>query len=232
MIPISRVQLDSDLAENLVRRSATLRNSSTNDARRAWRNANVERAGIRGALRGMAAGIERCMYCCDSRGTDIDHFEPIAHSPQRTFDWCNHMLACSTCNSNAKRDQFPRDERGMSLLVDPSTEDPFDHLRLTFATGRYEPASNKGQVTIEVFDLNRPDLRYGRELAFLECRIILNSYLDFVSSGDADQATSIRALLKKRPFADVTYAMQRSADLPGAPIVLGGVEVIEALKRL
>jgi uncharacterized protein (TIGR02646 family) len=209
-----------------------LMNSSAETARRAWKGADFERAGIRGALRGMAAGIERCMYCCDSRGTDIDHFEPLARSPKRTFDWYNHLLACSSCNSNSKRDQFPCDERGMSLLIDPSAEDPFDHLRLIFATGRYVPESNKGRATIEVFDLNRPDLRYGRELAFLECRLILTGYLDLISSGETDQATSIRTLLKKRPFADVTHAMQRSADRPNAVIVLGGVKVVEALKCL
>jgi uncharacterized protein (TIGR02646 family) len=232
MIPIARAQLDSHLAERLKRRSAVISSSTCDDARRVWRSADVERAGIRGALRGMAAGIERCMYCCDSRGTDIDHFEPIAQNPQRTFDWYNHMLACSSCNSNAKRDQFPRDEHGTSLLIDPSAEDPFDHLSLTFATGRYKPESNRGRVTIEVFDLNRPDLRYGRELAFQECRIILKHYLEIITSGDAGQATDIRALLKKRPFADVTYAMQRIADRPRAPEVLGGGEVVEALKHL
>lgn len=46
-------------------------------------------------LRQMAPGLERCMYCGDNQGTDIDHFEPLARNPLRTFDWLNHLLACS-----------------------------------------------------------------------------------------------------------------------------------------
>lgn len=66
------------------------------------------RPGVLAALTGMAPGHQRCMYCGDSQGTDIDHFEPKSQAPLRTFDWTNYLLACSYCNSNQKRDLFPR----------------------------------------------------------------------------------------------------------------------------
>lgn len=55
---------------------------------------------------------ERCMYCGDNQGTDVDHFEPLSLAPLRTFDWPNHLLACSLCNSHYKRHLFPCDEDG------------------------------------------------------------------------------------------------------------------------
>ncbi|QMU74236.1 hypothetical protein GXP74_34325 [Streptacidiphilus sp. P02-A3a] len=92
----------------------------------------------------MAPGLSRCMYCGDSEGTDIDHFRPIASDPLGTFRWTNHLLACSHCNSNMKRDRYPRDSSGACLLVDPCVDDPHEHLELTFATGGYTPLTAKG----------------------------------------------------------------------------------------
>lgn len=34
------------------------------------------------------------MYCYESRGTDVDHFVPIARDPMLTFEWTNHILPC------------------------------------------------------------------------------------------------------------------------------------------
>jgi hypothetical protein len=108
----------------------------------------------------MAPGIEQCMYCGDT-GTEIDHFEPISRNPLRTFDWLNHLLACVNCNSRAKLAAFPIDAHGHPLLIDPTAEDPFDHLRLSLPFGRYEPLTDKGRTTIKVCSLNRPQLERG-----------------------------------------------------------------------
>ncbi|SDI79894.1 hypothetical protein SAMN05421869_107132 [Nonomuraea jiangxiensis] len=169
------------------------------------------------------------MYCGDSRGTDIDHFEPIKLSPFRTFDWMNHLLACSCCNSNAKRELFPVDSAGAPLLIDPTMDDPFDHLRLILSTGTYRWNTPKGQATIEVFQLNRADLRRGRELAFPRCQAMLRDYLRLQNSGNGRDAVKMLNALHEQPFADVLHAMYRTMTNPGADIVLGGPEVLEAL---
>ncbi|MET7898836.1 hypothetical protein [Streptomyces mirabilis] len=41
----------------------------------------------------IAHGAVRCMYCDDSRGTDIDHVHPLAVAPLRAFVGDNHLLA-------------------------------------------------------------------------------------------------------------------------------------------
>ncbi|MER6946561.1 HNH endonuclease [Nonomuraea sp. NPDC000554] len=172
------------------------------------------------------------MYCGDSRGTDIDHFEPINSSPLRTFDWMNHLLACSSCNSNSKRDQFPCDANGTPLLIDPTIDDPYDHLRLILSTGFYRGNTPKGKTTIDVLRLNRGDLQRGRELAFPRCQAMLRDYLRMQDSGNLREATKMLNALQEQPFIGVLHAMFRTAPNPGAEIVLGGAEVLEALKAL
>jgi hypothetical protein len=117
------------------------------------------------------------MYCDDSRGTDIDHFEPLERAPLRAFVWVNHLLACSFCNSNQKNRKYPVDAEGACLLVDPTAEDPADHLTLRLSVGTYDPLSPKGEETIQVFGLNRSELVKGRPrgagtagLTFHRCR--------------------------------------------------------------
>ena len=53
------------------------------------------------ALRAMASGIERCMYCEDSHGCDVEHFRPKVPHPAGTFEWPNLLLICAVCNRNA-----------------------------------------------------------------------------------------------------------------------------------
>ena len=60
-----------------------------------------------------------CMYCYESRGTDVDHFVLIARDPMLTFEWNNHILACGYCNQQAKREIFPTDRSGHPLRLDP-----------------------------------------------------------------------------------------------------------------
>lgn len=108
-------------------------------------------------LRAMAGGRERCMYCSDSRGTDIEHFWPRETFPERTFLWENLLWSCTGCN-RIKGTRFPRAEDGAPLLIDPTTTDPWDHLFYEAATDqvvpRFDPAMNasdvKGRMTLEV----------------------------------------------------------------------------------
>ena len=63
-------------------------------AERLWKNKRgAAWDEIRETLRAMASGRQRCMYCEDSEGTDIEHFYPKATYPQYAFDWDNYLLA-------------------------------------------------------------------------------------------------------------------------------------------
>ncbi|MGW4650582.1 HNH endonuclease [Kitasatospora sp. NPDC004289] len=168
------------------------------------------------------------MYCEDNLGTDIDHFQPIAVAPERAFDWPNHLLACSHCNSNQKRDEYPCDPDGNALLVDPSREDPAEHLTLLLASGEYQPESRRGAETIRVFDLNRIELRAGRQDAFVTAQDVLVAWHRHHLSGASDKAERRALALRRSPFAAVLRAMERLPD--GAAAIVLDPATFEAIR--
>ncbi|MHA6762656.1 HNH endonuclease family protein [Streptacidiphilus sp. PAMC 29251] len=237
MIPLQRPGLDQAVQRRLAARTAALARggATTARARQEWSNAATVRRQLRAALEGMAPGVQRCMYCGDSQGSSIDHFEPLARSPLKAFAWVNHLLACTHCNSNHKRDRFPVDPDGHCLLVDPTSEDPADHLLLVLSTGEYRARTAKGEATIDVFGLYRPELERGRAAAFVRCRSMLRDLHGLTGPGaepgDAAEARAVAASLGVQPFADVLHAMRAIMGSPGAAIVIGRRE-LESLRRL
>lgn len=185
-----------------------------------WKIAQAPKRHIQRLLTQMAHGVKRCMYCEDNLGTDIDHFQPIKEAPLRAFDWLNHLLACSNCNSNIKRDQYPCDSDGYCLLIDPSSDDPADHLTLLLSSGIYKAKTDKGVATVEVFGLNRDDLVQGRKAAFVKARSTLRDWHRQLQAGELGEAEIIAKALRESPFAGVMRAMER---LPTAvaPVTLG-----------
>jgi uncharacterized protein (TIGR02646 family) len=179
---------------------------------------------VRSALWQMAHGRARCMYCEDSLGTDIDHFWPKATYPGRAFSWPNYLLACSHCNSNLKRNEFPVDATGQPLLLDPSVDDPSAHLLFVSQTGEFAPIGPKGAESIRVFKLNDDTvprrLPHGRRQALIDLIAALYLY-DRVAPTDAAWAAEIRAAACEHPFGAVLVWLVAVSQLPAGPAVLG-----------
>lgn len=180
------------------------------EAQRLWKQQdNKAFEEIRATLESMTTGRQRCMYCEDSVATDIEHFWPKSKFPEWAFSWTNYLLACSGCNSNHKREQFPLDDAGVPLLIDPTVEDPREHLVLSVRTGKYRPrtragqASLKGQKSIEVFGLGRDILEKGRQDAWHTLPALLLRYDDLCSRGDWGRAIETQRTLCRFPFASV-----------------------------
>jgi hypothetical protein len=228
VIPLQRVALSSHGQGLLTRWTKRVEAAAgtVEAARELWGHAAAPKKHVRAALETVAHGAVRCMYCDDSRATDIDHFQPLAKAPLRAFVWVNHLLACSHCNSNVKRDQYPVDADGVCLLVDPTAEDPAAHLVLLLTAGTYDPLSAKGEETVKVFGLNRPDLVKGRLDAFVRARSNLRDWHRLHQDADpeADQVT--QALLDS-PFIDVVHAMTRLK--PGVAAIVVGQQTVGAL---
>lgn len=223
MIPIERLDLDDPLPERLAAKTLQLikDGGGARKARDLWGSSRVERDSIRQKLALMAAGIQRCMYCGDNLGTDIDHFDPISRTPLKTFEWLNHLLACSHCNSNKKRDRYPCDAAGECLLIDPTRENPSEHLQLMLGSGEFVGQTRKGWETIEVFGLNRPDLILGRGNAFRTRRMFLFGIHKLVSEGREDEAVQHMKALVEEPHASVLHAMLRTRGMTDAEDILG-----------
>jgi uncharacterized protein (TIGR02646 family) len=112
------------------------------------------------ALKQMAGPHELCMYCVNSEAGDIEHFRPKTPYPEHMFRWENLLLCCSICGRK-KGSQFPMAD-GQPLLIDPTSENPWDYLDFEPRTGnimaRIDPVSQarmpKGLTTILTFELN------------------------------------------------------------------------------
>jgi hypothetical protein len=215
MIHIRRLPLPVPLADELTLLTNVLIEQGARAGRLAralWNRNRLPRRGLRDVLNLMAPGYQRCMYCGDSQGTSVDHFEPISRNPIRTFDWLNHLLACSFCNSNQKGSRFPVDEEGGALLIDPTVDDPFDHLVLSLSAGEYRARTRKGAETIAVLGLNRAVLITGR----LQARAVVSQALRQWREGDAVERERQVQTIHMQPLADVAHAMLRYALAPGA----------------
>jgi hypothetical protein len=238
MIPIARRSLSAELGDRLTPLTDEIRAQMSADqpsrARALWRRTSIRTTVIeplRAVLQEMAPGIERCMYCGDSFGTDIDHHEPLARSPLRTFDWFNHLLACAHCNSHRKRELFPTDLSGNPLLIDPTAEDPFDHLMLALSVGEYAPLTEKGRETIKVCGLNRFVLARARQQAFRVVVLCLREWRRATAGELALPPAELLNTIREQPCADVCQAMLRQVHQPGAAVVFAEVpDVMELLR--
>lgn len=238
MIGITRRPLPDELIERLAILTQEITDVPVENrlarARNTWRSTSVRthvRTPVAQVLRQMAPGREHCMYCGDCQGTTIDHYEPIARNPLRTFDWLNHLLACSFCNSHKKRDQFPVSSDGSPLLIDPSSEDPFEHLVLTLSLGIYQATTEKGDATIEVCGLNRPLLSRGRVNARRVVELCLASWRIAYDGGDIAKQDQAVLTVQEQPFADVCQSMIRQSGAPGAEdIFIDSPAVLEVLR--
>lgn len=131
-----------------------------------------------------------CEVWVVSEHGDIEHFRPKARVRQEkgqphqvpgyfwlAYAWTNLLYACSRCNRDHKKDLFPlvdpttradalrgegSTETETPLLLNPTTENPENHIR--FDAERAEPLNGdgRGRVTIDVLGLNRVRLLEAR----------------------------------------------------------------------
>lgn len=175
---------------------------------------------VRRTLAEMASGIERCMYCEDSKGTAIDHFWPKADYPAKAFSWLNYVLACSECNSK-KSKRFPLDPQGAPLLLNPTEEEPLDHLAFSPSTGKYETLTPRGEESQNVYGLDRSTLVRGRLLNWTVLKSLLSSYSKHLAAGDAEEAEKQKNAVRQLQFSGVFAAFLRIAQGPAAKALIG-----------
>ncbi len=217
MRKISRLPLDPDSEATLAKLSEQVRKAKDAkvEASRLWDIKNKPAFGrIRKALEVMAAGRARCMYCEDSLGTDIEHFYPKTNYPERAFRWDNYLLACSHCNSNLKRDQFPLAKR-RPLLINPTAEDPSEQLAFLPTTGELKPIGPKGQPSIDVFGLNDAasprKLPQARREALLKLQLLIEEYDARITA----RSKLAKQTIQDEPFPAVLAYLLALARVPG-----------------
>lgn len=145
---------------------------------------------------------ERCMYCLDSLGTDIEHFRPKTSYPDRMFVWSNLLLCCTACG-RWKLDRFPLSKNGEPLLIDPTAEDPWVDLDFEPSTGMLVPRflpnqnldSERGTTTIRILHLNREALATGYRRTFLHLSKLVREAI-------SNEGSSVETLFDSLSSAD------------------------------
>ena len=141
-------------------------------------------------LQSMMGPRERCMYCIDSHGSDIEHLQPKARYPSLAYRWKNLLLCCTECG-RLKGGNFPLMGR-RPLLIDPTSEDPWQHLDFDPDTGaltaRFDVISDdwsaKGSKTVEILRLDRREgMAAGYSKTFRRLVGVLQGSLTALSAG-------------------------------------------------
>ncbi len=190
MRSITRLALDEAAQESLAQRQAAADHKRltgtlhVNDEWQKARQTHLLRTVILGTLRRMMGERERCMYCLDSHGTDIEHFWPKTPFPERMFQWPNMLLCCTECG-RLKGDRFPLSD-GQPLVIDPTIDEPWDHLDFDPSTGNIVPRfdlntddwSAKGQATVDVLQLDRREaMASGYRRTFLRLAALVEHHI-------------------------------------------------------
>lgn len=170
---------------------------------------------IRRVLREMCSGVERCMYCEDSRGVAIDHFWPLSLYPLKAFEWSNYLYVCTPCNA-AKGDTFPCSAQGDPVLLDPTSDDPAGHLLLAPRTGKLQPLTPRGATSRSVYDLDRDDLAEGRRNAWIVFKNLIVQYARLRAAGRDAQARLLAAAIQKERLGSVFAHLLSVAQGPSA----------------
>lgn len=170
---------------------------------------------IRQTLAEMAPGNGLCMYCELSSGNDIEHFWPKEKYPGRAFTWDNYLWSCSPCNSNFKGSRFPRDDKGAPLLVNPTAEDPREHLEFSPTTGKLVGMTSKGEKTVETLGFDRRGrLDSMRRNAWNKLQELLVRFAAHSARGDGARALLVQRVICQEPFAAALGALIRYAEDP------------------
>lgn len=163
---VERAELRTEIVDALHAYQADANRQRPNEdfsAQDFWKNRrnNQTLTEVLATLKRMAGADEACMYCTCSEAGDIEHFWPKSEYVERMFLWENLLLCCGICG-RMKLDKFPL-ANGQPLLIDPSSENPWEFLDFQPRTGnivaRTDPSSGeespKGKATVEILQLNR-----------------------------------------------------------------------------
>ncbi|GAB3274078.1 hypothetical protein [Kineosporia babensis] len=105
-------------------------------------------------------------------------------------------------------------------MLDPTSDDPWEHLRLSPGTGFYQSLTTRGEVSIDVLGLNRGTLPRGRLAALRAASALMREWLEARAAGDQGRALFEQRALLDQPFADVVYMAARMNQFPAMRRIL------------
>jgi len=222
-----RQALEPSVEAYLLKKQAEVNGHASpgDEAERLWKQSRNTRAfgEIITSLKQMNGHTAYCMYCDTNEAKEIDHFHPKAHYTHWAFEWQNYFLSCGVCNRQ-KLDQFPVDDHGRHLLIDPVTEDPHPELPYALVLGSYREndATLRGKACIDVFGLNRDHLITTRQREYRNLKCKLEKFLLAERAGELIYAQELLIDILFPPLVgllqELIYVYSRSSDSLDPPI--------------
>lgn len=193
---------------------------------------------VRERLSDMCAGAQRCAYCEDSVGDEVEHIKPKDLYPEDVFRWPNYVYACGPCNggknnkfavmtgagrvdvTRARGAPVTPPTPGEPAFINPRADDPLDFLTMdllgTFLVlprdGLPDAAADRADFTIETLNLNRDLLLEARSNAFGGYRARLTEFGSRRDAGaSAVELEGLRSDLLATPHPTVWEEMKRQA---------------------
>jgi len=136
----------------------------------------------------------QCVYCgvklYEPIMANISHFYPKSKYPDLALNTDNLLISCKACYLK-KSDKFPLDDNGNPLLIHPIEEKFSDHIS-QLENGYLEGKTEKGQVTIDILQLNRKSLIEQRVLNMIDME-----FDDIISLSNFEIYPTFKDSLKK-----------------------------------
>jgi uncharacterized protein (TIGR02646 family) len=186
---------------------------------------------IKDRLVDMAVGVKVCNYCENNEATDIEHIYPKSFFPERTFQWENYLLACRTCNTDYKLDQFAvfdpvgsdtsvdlirtqSPSTNDAVLIDPRWENPLDYFWLDIVNRTFILDPRIGlkprQITKAIYTAKLLGLN-SRDTLVQARKTAANYYLDrlerYVWARDAVDFTALEICVQDPDLLDKTLGL-------------------------
>ena len=206
---------------------------------------------VRSSLSLMCAGAQRCVYCEDSVGDEVEHIKPKDLYPGDVFCWQNYVYACGPCNggknnkflvmtaggqinvTRARGAPITPPTPGVPAFINPRIENPLafftiDLMGTFFVLPRAElvgDAADRADFTIETLRLNRDLLLVARRNALGGYRARLSEYRTRRdAAAGAGELQALRDDLLATPHPSIWEEMKRQAPhIPELDALFAGV---------
>lgn len=189
---------------------------------------------IKDTLINMCLGNERCMYCEDNDGDQIEHIKPKSLYPEEMFIWGNFLFACPKCNriknnkyaiidnsnllieiTRKKNDPVVPPPQGISAFLNPRVDNPIDDIGLDLQdTFRFVAINTgnaltfqKAEYTINTLKLNRGKLPRARQSEYVSYRSRLREYIEQKAKGEITERYP--EALRRMDHPTVWFEMKR-----------------------
>jgi hypothetical protein len=148
----------------------------------------------------------KCMYCESIISHidygDVEHIKPKSLFPAEKYNWDNLGYACPKCNRECKRERYDTN------FINPYDIDPMNYMVAIGGILHAINGNDRGRITLEVIQLNRPDLLQKRMEVLL---VFQHLILRFNTTTNPTEKEVLEILIESETGDDKEYSACKKA---------------------